>query len=190
MPHPVDTSRSLLLPLGSDPALSRRFKVVEASIPGNLRFGLLLEVLDKLAEEGGIGVTITRVPARCRFRSMAGGQRPIFQVARRDEEREARRRVRERRHHRLERDPGAVRHEIARLDGERDVAPSLRAIRDLFRGERFDLTDGVKVLWPDRWFLARASTNEPVLRLAAEAPTEPEARALVNRVLELLSPGA
>jgi phosphomannomutase len=72
----------------------------------------------------------------------------------------------------------------------RDIAPSLRLIRALFAGERLDLTDGVKVTWADRWLLARPSATEPVIRLAAEAPTEPEARALVNRVLEVLSPGA
>ena len=72
----------------------------------------------------------------------------------------------------------------------RDIAPSLRLVKDLFRGERLDLTDGVKVTWPDRWLIARPSTSEPVIRLAAEAPTAEEARALVNRVLEVLSPGA
>lgn len=72
----------------------------------------------------------------------------------------------------------------------RDIAPSLRLIRTLFRGERIDLTDGVKVTWDDRWLLARPSATESAIRLAAEAPTEGEARALVNRVLELLSPGA
>jgi phosphomannomutase len=72
----------------------------------------------------------------------------------------------------------------------RDIAPSLRLIKSLFPGERFDLTDGVKVTWPDRWLLARSSATEPWIRLEAEAPTEDEARALVNRVLEVLSPGA
>jgi phosphomannomutase len=72
----------------------------------------------------------------------------------------------------------------------RDVAPSLRVIAGLFRGERTDATDGVKVLWPDRWLLARPAVSEPVIRLTAEAPTEQDARALVNRVLEVLSPGA
>ena len=72
----------------------------------------------------------------------------------------------------------------------RDIAPSLRLIRTLFRAERLDLTDGVKVTWPDRWLLARPSATEPVIRLAAEAPSEAEARSLVNRVLEVLSPGA
>jgi phosphomannomutase len=72
----------------------------------------------------------------------------------------------------------------------RDIAPSLRLIKSLFSGERVDLTDGVKVTWPDRWLLARASVTDPVIALAAEAPTEAEARALVNGVLEVLSPGA
>jgi phosphomannomutase len=72
----------------------------------------------------------------------------------------------------------------------RDIVPSLRVIRDLFRGEALDFTDGVKVSWPDRWLLARASATEPVIRLEAEAPDEAEARALVNRVLEVLSPRA
>jgi phosphomannomutase len=76
------------------------------------------------------------------------------------------------------------------LCSARDIAPSLRVIKDLFRGEQFDLTDGVKVTWPDRWLLARPSATEPVIRLAAEAHAESEARALVNRVLEVLSPGA
>ncbi len=72
----------------------------------------------------------------------------------------------------------------------RDVAPSLRLIKGLFRGERFDLTDGVKVEWADRWLLARPATSEAVIRLAAEAPTESDARTLTNQVLEALSPGA
>ena len=71
----------------------------------------------------------------------------------------------------------------------RDIAPSLRVIRSLFPGEPIDATDGVKVTWPDRWLLARPSATEPVIKLAAEAPNEAEARALVNRVLEVLSPG-
>jgi phosphomannomutase len=72
----------------------------------------------------------------------------------------------------------------------RDIAPSLRLIKSLFAGQHLDTTDGVKVTWPDRWLLARPSTTDPVITFAAEAPTEPEARALVNQVLEVLSPGA
>lgn len=49
--RPLDTSVNQLLALGQDPALRRRFKVLDRPLPGNLRFGLTLEVLDKLAEE-------------------------------------------------------------------------------------------------------------------------------------------
>ncbi len=71
----------------------------------------------------------------------------------------------------------------------RDIAPSLRLVRNLYRGERIDLIDGVQVRWPDRWLLVRPSTTEPVLRITAEAPSATEARALVDSVLDLLSPG-
>jgi acyl-CoA hydrolase len=49
--RPADTSFVQTLPLGSDHALRRRFMVLNEPIPANIRFGLLLEVLDKVAEE-------------------------------------------------------------------------------------------------------------------------------------------
>jgi len=51
MTRPNDTTHHQILPLGSDPELRRRFKVLDEQIQGNIRFGLLLEVLDKIAEE-------------------------------------------------------------------------------------------------------------------------------------------
>lgn len=50
MTRPNDTSYYETLPLGSDPELRRRFMVVDEDLPGNLRFGLLLEILDLVAE--------------------------------------------------------------------------------------------------------------------------------------------
>ena len=50
MTHPVETSFYQTLPLGSDPGMRRRFMVLDEPIQGNLRFGLLLEVLDQVAE--------------------------------------------------------------------------------------------------------------------------------------------
>lgn len=51
MTRPVNTSLIKPLPLGSDQALRRRFMVMDEPIAGNFRFGLLLEILDKMAEE-------------------------------------------------------------------------------------------------------------------------------------------
>src|SRR6266540_3341081 len=49
--RPIETSRTKLLPLGSDAEERRRFMVIDRPVPGNLRFGLTLEILDTLAEE-------------------------------------------------------------------------------------------------------------------------------------------
>lgn len=51
MIRPLDTSYSYTLPLASDAALRHRYQVVTGDIPGNFRFGLLLEVLDIVAGE-------------------------------------------------------------------------------------------------------------------------------------------
>jgi acyl-CoA hydrolase len=49
--RPLDTSIDRTLAFSIDPRLRRRFMVVNESIPANLRWGRLLEVLDKLAED-------------------------------------------------------------------------------------------------------------------------------------------
>ncbi|SMO94099.1 hotdog domain-containing protein [Gracilimonas mengyeensis] len=49
--RPVDTSKSRVLKFSSDENLRRRFMIVDKDIPGNLRWGKLLEELDKLAED-------------------------------------------------------------------------------------------------------------------------------------------
>jgi acyl-coenzyme A thioesterase 9 len=51
VPRPNDTTHHQILPLGSDPELRHRFVVLDEPLQGNLRFGLLLEILDKIAEE-------------------------------------------------------------------------------------------------------------------------------------------
>ncbi|MDD2900263.1 MAG: acyl-CoA thioesterase [Desulfuromonadaceae bacterium] len=51
MMRPNDTTHHQTLSLGSDPELRRRFMVMDEPLQGNLRFGLLLEILDKVAEE-------------------------------------------------------------------------------------------------------------------------------------------
>jgi phosphomannomutase len=72
----------------------------------------------------------------------------------------------------------------------RGIAPALRKLQSLYHDAEFDLTDGLKAVWPDRWLSARASNTEPIIRLTAEAPTESDARALMHSALECLSPSA
>ncbi|UFS71482.1 acyl-CoA thioesterase [Geomonas sp. RF6] len=52
MTTPIETSFYQILPLSTDLKLRRRFMVIDdPDLQGNLRFGLLLEILDKVAEE-------------------------------------------------------------------------------------------------------------------------------------------
>lgn len=51
MSRPNETTHHQTLHLGSDTELRRRFMVLDKPLQGNLRFGLLLEILDKVAEE-------------------------------------------------------------------------------------------------------------------------------------------
>ena len=51
MTRPTETSRDLTLPFATDTSLRRRFMVVDEPLAGNIRFDLILEVLDELAEE-------------------------------------------------------------------------------------------------------------------------------------------
>jgi acyl-coenzyme A thioesterase 9 len=61
--RPIETSMTEVLRLGSDAALRRRFMVIDETLPGNLRFGLTLEVLDKLAEETALAYVRRFEPA-------------------------------------------------------------------------------------------------------------------------------
>ena len=47
---PHDTRHIFVLPFSTDPALARRFLAVDSDIVGNIRFGKILETLDKVAE--------------------------------------------------------------------------------------------------------------------------------------------
>jgi acyl-coenzyme A thioesterase 9 len=63
MPRPADTSRDLRLPFSTDLALRRRFMMVDEPLAGNLRFDLLLEVLDELAEDTALAYARRTDPA-------------------------------------------------------------------------------------------------------------------------------
>jgi acyl-coenzyme A thioesterase 9 len=78
--RPTETSREHLLSFSADPELRRRWQVLDEPIPGNLRFGLLLEVLDALA--GEIAVAYARPsPPRQRIVTAALDEIVVRQVA-------------------------------------------------------------------------------------------------------------
>lgn len=69
-----------------------------------------------------------------------------------------------------------------------DITPAeaMSRIRNSFRREKRDTTDGLKILLGDRWLHLRPSNTEPIIRLFAEAPTEEDAAELIERASGLL----
>lgn len=59
-----------------------------------------------------------------------------------------------------------------------DVASLLDAIVKKYKKEKKDLTDGLKILWPEKWVHIRPSNTEPIIRIYTEAKTMEEANAL------------
>jgi len=62
------------------------------------------------------------------------------------------------------------------------------ALRKEFGGKdaQFDMQDGLRVSWADRWVHVRPSGTEPIVRVIAEAPSQAEAQELVRRSREPL----
>ncbi len=57
------------------------------------------------------------------------------------------------------------------LDRDR-IPASLDAIESHFANATASRLDGLRLDWPDRWLLIRASNTEPIVRIIAEAPDE------------------
>ncbi len=50
-----------------------------------------------------------------------------------------------------------------------------------------DRLDGLRLDWPGRWLLVRASNTEPIVRLVAEAPTADEAESLCDQAAKIIA---
>ncbi len=67
-----------------------------------------------------------------------------------------------------------------------NIQTVLLALQRKYAGEELDLTEGVKVLWPDAWLHARPSATEPIMRVIAEADDEAAARGLCDEAIEAI----
>lgn len=59
-----------------------------------------------------------------------------------------------------------------------EIPAALKALVDHFPSARPDWQDGLRLTWPDRWLLVRASNTEPIVRIIAEARTRELVHAL------------
>ena len=67
------------------------------------------------------------------------------------------------------------------------VPAGLKALQQHFAAARSDWLDGLRLDWPDRWLLVRASNTEPIVRAIAEAATADEARNLCDQAAAVLA---
>ncbi len=68
------------------------------------------------------------------------------------------------------------------------VETALDALQTHFTDAQADRLDGLRLDWPGRWLLVRASNTEPVVRLIAECESESEAVELCAEAASVLQP--
>lgn len=67
------------------------------------------------------------------------------------------------------------------------VAKGIALLEKRFSDAQADRLDGLRLDWPGRWLLVRASNTEPIARAIAEAPTEAEAAELCHKAALVLA---
>ena len=67
------------------------------------------------------------------------------------------------------------------------IPAALDALAAAFADAACDRLDGLRLDWPGRWLLVRASNTEPIVRAIAEAPTAAEARRLCGDAAEVIA---
>lgn len=66
------------------------------------------------------------------------------------------------------------------------IAAGLAALKKHFADATSNSMDGLRLDWPGRWLLVRASNTEPIVRAIAEAPTTAEAKRLCDDAAHVL----
>lgn len=67
------------------------------------------------------------------------------------------------------------------------LAAALDALQRRFADAQSSRLDGLRLDWPERWLLVRASNTEPIVRAIAEAPSADEARRLCDEAAATLA---
>lgn len=80
----------------------------------------------------------------------------------------------------------SIRKDKTTLSAEK-VAPALDALEKHFKEASASRLDGLRLDWPDRWLLVRASNTEPIVRIIAEAPTEHGAKQLCSDAAKVIA---
>ncbi len=57
----------------------------------------------------------------------------------------------------------------------------IEPLKEAFKGENMDSSDGIKIILENSWIHVRESNTEPIIRIIAEAPTGEDAKGLLQR---------
>ncbi len=72
------------------------------------------------------------------------------------------------------------------LSANLNVDLILATVAEQYKAERVNTIDGVKIDFADRWVHLRKSNTEPIIRIYSEAPTEEEANALAQQIMQVI----
>jgi len=67
-----------------------------------------------------------------------------------------------------------------------DVDAILAKVKDLYKNEKVNDIDGVKIDFPDKWVHLRKSNTEPIIRVYSEAHTMDEADTLGKQIMDIV----
>ena len=73
------------------------------------------------------------------------------------------------------------------LTPDTDVDAILARVKELYKNERVNDKDGVKIDFADGWVHLRKSNTEPIIRVYSEAATMAEANALAQKVIDVVN---
>jgi phosphomannomutase len=82
------------------------------------------------------------------------------------------------------------RYEICKTKQEvprKAIAKALNALEKHFADAQSDRMDGLRLDWPGKWLLIRASNTEPIVRIVAEAATAADARQLCTDAAKVIA---
>lgn len=68
---------------------------------------------------------------------------------------------------------------------QKEAEALIHKVKQIYKHEKLDLTEGVKVLFKEAWVHVRASNTEPIVRVIAEARTKKEAENLAEIILNI-----
>jgi phosphomannomutase len=67
------------------------------------------------------------------------------------------------------------------------IPQAFAALERRFGDAQADRLDGLRLDWPNRWLLVRASNTEPIVRIICEAPNEAAAREIADVAAQILA---